>query len=265
MNNFVIKFDYNLEALQQIAKEAENIDTTDLKIVKEEHKKFVKIRTTIKKQEKEMVDEANKFRGDVFSKRDEYLAITEPIEAKLKGILDAEEARQIMEARIVLLPSKKEQLSMLDISPVTDEQILAMDDIQWVTFFQEKMAENQRNITAKAIAKKNEEDRIVREAQIKKDAEAKAEKEKQDIIARMAKEQTEAVEKAKLEAQQKIDKEKKDKEIADQKELEAKKKMEADQKYQDFLKANNFNSQTDIVQNVGSDVKIYRLVAVYNK
>lgn len=280
---FVIKFDYNLEALQEIVKEANAIDFTNLELVKETHKKLVKIRTTIKKQEKEMVDEANSFRNRVFGKRDEYLSLTEPVEAKLKTALDMEEQRLVMEARISLLPNKKEQLAILDIRPVTDEEILALDDEQWVAFYQSKMIENQTNVTMKERAKKIEEERVEREARIKKEMEEKAEQEKKELIERAEKEkqqailkaendkkialekaereQKEAVERVQREAQAKVEKEKRDKETKEKAEAEAKAKMEADKQYQDFLKANDYDATTDKIVRDGAEVKVYRLVA----
>ena len=45
-------------------------------------------------------------------------------------------------------------LNLLDIAPVKDEEILALDDEQWVAFFQVKMTENQTNLANKAQAKK---------------------------------------------------------------------------------------------------------------
>jgi hypothetical protein len=223
-----------------------------------------------------MVDEANEFRTNVFSKRNEYLAITEPIEKKFKDILDAEEARKVMEARKELLPSKKQALSTLDISQVTDDFILFLDDEQWVAFFQEKVTENQNNIARKEADKKREQERAERDTQIKKEAEERAEKEKAEIVKRAEKEKADALIKAekdkadaiaKIErdAKEKADKEKRDKELADRKAKEAQEKLEADKKYKKFLADNNFDSETDLINRVGSEIKIYRLVATFNE
>lgn len=280
---FPIKFDYNIEALQEVVNEANAIDTSNLELVKETHKKLVKIRTTIKKQEKEMVDEANAFRNKVFGRRDEFLSLTEPVEAKLKSVLDMEEQRKIMEARIFLLPTKKRQLALLDISPVEDETILSLDDEQWVTFFQDKMIENERNIATRLRLQREENERIEREARIKKEMEEKAEREKKELIERAEKEkqqailkaendkkialekaereQKEAVERVHREAQAKIEKEKRDKEAKEKADADAKEKMEADKEYQKFLNDNKFDFLTDTLQRNGNEVKIYRLVA----
>jgi len=49
------------------------------------------------------------------------------------------------------------------------------------------------------------------------------------------------------------------------KEQEEKAKLEADQKYQEFLKVNKFNESTDKIVEQNGVVRIYRLVAEFNK
>ena len=273
---FIIKFDYTLEALQGIAKDFEKTDLTDIEKVKEEHRKFVKIRTTIKKQEKEMVDGANEFRTKVFDKRNEYLAITEPIEKKLKDILDMEEHKKVMEARLQSLPSKKQALSSLDISAVTDEFILSLDDTQWVTFFGEKVNESNANIARKEQDKKREEERVQREVQIKKEAEERSEREKKQLIEKADQDKKDAIEKLQHEQKEKEDREKArlEREAIEKKEAEEKArikaeqekaKLESDKKYQKFLKDNDYNESTDKIIVVGIEQRIYRLVATFTK
>lgn len=283
---FVIKFDYNIEILQGLVKEVETLDIANLESVKEAHKKFVKIRTTIKKQEKEMVDEANDFRNKVFAKRNEYLEITEPVEEKLKAILDAEEARLIMEARKELLPMKRQQLSVLTINQPTDEEIVAMDDTQWTEFYKLKFDEHTRTIAEQERKVKEEAERIEREAKIKADAEARAELEKVELLKKAEADKIKAVEQAKKDAelkalQEKQEAEREAKKIAEAKEEAERKekaeqeakikaenlaqsKMEADKKYQNFLKENNYNETTDILQKENGQVKLYRLINTFN-
>lgn len=272
VEGFVIKFDYNLETLQQIAREADSIDLTNLELVKETHKKLVKIRTTIKRQEKEMVDEANSFRTRVFSKRDEYLSITEPVETKLKNTLELEEQRKIMEARVVLLPNKKEQLALLDIIPVIDEFLLSLNETGWVMFYQSKIQENHTNILNKKRIEQEAQERIARETRIKKETEERAELDKQKLLEQVEidkkqallkaeEDKKQAVFKLEQEAQTKLENEKKTKELKEKQELEAKTKAEANLKYQNFLKDNNFNKDTDKIERNGSEFKIYRLIA----
>ncbi len=269
---FVIKFDYNLETLQQIAKEADSIDLTNLELVKETHKKLVKIRTTIKRQEKEMVDEANSFRTCVFDKRDEYLSITEPVETKLKNTLELEEQRKIMEARVALLPNKKDQLALLDVTLVRDEFLLSLDEEAWVMLYQSKIQENHTNIINKERTKKEIAERIERETRIRKETEEKAELDKKKLLEQIEidkkqallkaeEDKRQAILKLEREAQTKLENEKKAKELKEKQELEAKTKAEADQRYQNFLTHNNYNESTDKIQRIGQEVKIYRLIA----
>lgn len=272
--NFIVKFDYTLEALQQIAKESDSIESNDLDLVKEQYKKIVKIRTTIKKQEKEMVDGANEFRTKVFDKRNEYLLITEPVEKKLKEILDLEEARKVMEVRKEQLPGKKQALSALDISVVSDEFILSLDDAQWVGFFQDKVQESQSNASRKDEQKRRDLDQKQREEGIRKEAEECAEREKKELIEKSEadkekarinaeKDKKDAIAKIENDAREKEAKEKRDREIEEKKEADAKIKLEADKKYQKFLKDNNFNEDTDIVETSNGESKIYRFVAKF--
>jgi hypothetical protein len=293
-NKFVVKFDYNMDILLKMVEESKNVDITNIEAVEEEHKKFVKVRTTIKRQEKEMVDEANKFRNTVFEERDKYLEVSVPVEEKFKKILEEEKQRQIVEVRKELLPMKQQQLSLLDIVEVTDDFILTLDDEQWVAFYNEKVAEHKANIIKKEQEAKAEQERKEREERIreeakqkaereKKEAELKAEQEKRDLIAKAEKDRVEALAKAeqdKKDAIAKLEKEQKEKEekaiiekalkekaekdaqeLKTKQEKEAQEKLEADKKYQKFLKDNNYNEKTDIINNVGDEVRIYRLVA----
>lgn len=291
-SQFIVKFDYTSDQIQKIVEETEKIDLTDIELVKENHKVLQKIRTTIEKQEKELVADANAFKNKVFDKRKEYLAISVPMEEKLKKVLDDEKQRLIIEARKELLPMKLQQLSMLKVSAVTEEFILTLDDEQWVAFYNQKMAEHNDNVEQERIA---EENRIKEEAEKKRqeeekerirlEAEAKAEQEKKDLLAKAEKEKAEAVENAKREAEEKAQKENEERLEKERKEKEAKEaeakalalkqeqdakdeelrkaKIEANRKYQEFLSTNNFNEDTDIIVENSHGMNLYRLVGTF--
>jgi len=210
-DQFVVKFDYNKEFLQKTVKEVETLDLSDLELVKETYKKFVKIRTTIKKQEKEMVDGANELKKKVFDLRNEYLEITEPVEEKLKSILDKEEERLILEVRKELLPTKKKQLAIFKIIQPSDDEILALDDAQWLDFFNSKFAEHTQNIEKEENEKKHKQEIKEAEERATKEAEDRAEQKEKDRIAqelkdKKKKEEEEKIEKARLESNKKYNK-----------------------------------------------------------
>jgi len=285
-DQFVIKFDYNIELINKLVAEVKALDVSNIDSVREYHKQLVKVRTTIKKQEAEMVEGANKFRKDVFAKREEYLSITEPVEESLKQVIEADEKRKIIEARSTLLPMKKQQLAMLEVTPVSDSEILEMDEEQWVAYYNECSRVHFERLEAKKRAEAEAKERAEREERIKKEAEERAEKERElalkkaeedkaNALKKAEADKIKAVEDAKREMEQKALKEKADAEDKARKEKEkaeaeakakklAEEKLEADKKYQDFLKANSFDATTDIIQRNGSETIIYRKVAVFN-
>jgi hypothetical protein len=291
-SQFIVKFDYTADQISQIVEETKKIDITDIEAVKENHKLLQKIRTTIEKQEKDLVADANAFKNKVFDKRKEYLAISVPREEELKKILDDEKKRLIIEARKELLPMKLQQLSMLKVAPVDEQFILSLDDEQWVAFYNEKMAEHNHNVEQERLAEENrikqEEEKKRQEEEkerIRIEAEQKAEQEKKDLLAKAEKEKAEAVENAKREAEEKARLEEEERKEKERKEKEAKEaeakalalkqeqeakdeelrkaKIEADRKYQEFLTTNNFNEATDIIVENSHGMNLYRLVGTF--
>ena len=261
MEQFIVKFDYNIENITKVIAEVDDMDLSNFEQVKEKHAFFVKIRTTIKGQEKKMVDEANAFRKSVFSKRDEYLELSVPVEEKLKDILDKEKERLEIEARKELLPEKKEKLSKLKIEQPSDEEVLQLNPEQWVEFYELKLSEHQLALDAEENKRKEDEQRKDREAQIAKDADEKAridEKEKADAKIRALELEKEQARQAKLADEVRL-----------QSEADAKKKDEEalakTKEYNKFLSENSHNEKTDILKNEGSEVKLYRLVATFTK
>ena len=261
MEKFIVKFDYNIENITKAIAEVDDIDLSNFEDVKEKHKLFVKIRTTIKGQEKEMVDEANKYRKEVFGKRDEYLELSVPVEEKLKDILVAEELRQIVEARKELLPEKRKKLDNLKIEQPLDQFILELDEQGWVDYYAQALSDHQVVLEEEATELKNQEVRKEREEQIAKEAEERAREDEK----RKADEKIRQLEIEKEQAKQK--------EIAEQariKEAEETKKKDEEalaktKEYNKFLSENSHNEETDILQNEGSEVRLYRLVATFTK
>lgn len=248
IDKMVVEFDYTKEAITKIVEEVSSIDKSDFEQVKEGLKTLVKVRTTITKQGKSFRDSANAFNKSVLAKEKEYLALTVDVEESLKKILDDEKQRQVIEARKELLPMKKEQLAMLThlksamYKDITDEQILDMDDTAWVTFYQGAMQENSNEIEAEKQREIDEANREKREAEI-------AEQARLDGIAEQKRKEKEKAEKEKL-AKEKAEREAK----------EEQEKLEANKRYQNFLDKNGYDPKTDIIQNDGKEVRLYRIV-----
>lgn len=240
----LIKFDYTKEQILTLVDEAKAIDLTDLEAVKEGHKVMVKIRTTLTEQGLQHRRNIKVLSDQVSEKEKGYLALSMDIEIALKKVLDDDKQAKLLEARKELLPMKRDQLNLLThCREVTDDEILAMDDKQWVTFYQDQMAFNSREIQA---------------AKDKEEADANAETNRLAAIEE-GKKQGEADALALVEKEKKEAKEKEDKRIAD--EAKAQEELEANQKYQAFLDKNDYDSKTDIIERDGQEVRIYRLVA----
>jgi hypothetical protein len=173
----------------------------------------------------------------VIAKEKEYLEITAPFEDKFKSILDGEKERILMEARKEMLPQKRSQLDLLTHKQeISDEAILAMDDAQWVAYYQEAMAFDQR-----------EKQRIINEAESEKNREAREAEIREQERKRIEDENLKREEQKKREEEQE------------------RKKRESDEKYQKFLSDNAYNEATDRVVEKDGVARLYRLVAEFNK
>ena len=74
--------------------------------------------------------------------------------------------------------------------------------------------------------------------------------------------------KVKADAQAKIDadiKAKADTEAQAKADAEAQSKLESEEKYQTWLKDNNFNPETDVIKDTGLNVVMYRKVAAFER
>jgi len=237
IEQFIVKFDVNKAILTKLADEARAIDTKDIEQVETAIKNLVKVRGQIERQGKGFRDESNAYNKRVLADEKDYIKMIEPIEIEYKALVEQEKQKRILEARKELLPMKLQQLEMLEHRhEVLSDTILEMSDETWVAYYQTEMQYNNEKKATIALQAQQKVEQEQREFQIRKDMELKAE---QDEI-------------------------KKAKELAD-KEFAEKNKLDADKKYQDFLSSNNYTETTDILQNNGGEVSVYRLVATYKK
>jgi hypothetical protein len=263
--NAVIKFEYNIEQLNKVADEAKSIDVSNIDQVQEMTKKLVKVRGIIQKEGKAYRDASNAFNKRVLSEEKKYLEIIEPIEIEYKNLIEEDKKKKIIEARKELLPTKKSQLSLLKIVQPSDEEILSLDEEGWVTFYNAKFQEHERNIKQEEDDKQREREQKEREERLVKEAQERAEKEKEEALARAEKEKQDAIEKMQKEKELEELRVKEAQAEKERKEKEEKEKLEADKKYQDFLKENNFNEETDRIVEKDGVVRLYRIVAEFNK
>ena len=276
-NKFIVEFDYNKEQLLKIKEETSLIDKSNVLEIEEAVKKLVKVRRAIQTKGKDYRDEANAFNKMVISKEKEYVEIIEPVELELKDLLEAEKQRQVIEARKELLPMKLQQLSVLKVKMPTENEILSLDDTQWIEFYNQKFAEHNNIIAEEERKVKEEAERIEREAKIKADAEAKAEIEKAELLKKAEADKIKAVEQAqkdaelkalkeKQEAEDKIKKEQAEKEAKEKAEQEEQKKLEANKKYNTWLADNGWTEETKtdfVIEKVGNKVRLSKILSIY--
>jgi len=270
---FVVKFNYNTAILDFIASDARAIDVSNFEEVSVKVKELVKIRRAIQAQGKSFRDESNAFNRRISEEEDMYVKMIQPIEIEYKEVLAKEEARKLVEIRKELLPMKKKQLQFLiKIELTDDDTLLAMDDNHWIAYYNSQFKLNEERIQHDEIMARREKERKEREVQIRAEMDEKARLDAELALKQAEKDQINAVQAEKLKAEQLV---RKQKEMAKQDELQAfkdkadkevadKSKLDANKKYQEFLSSNNYNEGTDIIQNTGGKIKIYRLVAVYN-
>ena len=257
-----------------------NVDINDdgqMKEVANVRKELVSARRKIESDGLAARDSYNKTAKAIKQVQDTLVSIISADEERLKGYEKERKEKDIREERMKTLPQRQLLLRGIgDNVEISDDEILAMDDAQFLNYVTERQtakaeadafAEQARQAEiarqeaeAQRIKEAEERARIEAENRIKAEAEAKAQAEikaKQDEIDRIKKEQADAEAKAKAELlaeQARLDAE-----------MRAKEKMEAEAKYQQWMSDNNYNPETDILNDVGLEVVMYRKVAIYSK
>lgn len=267
-------------ALAEKSKAIVDIDINDdekMKEVATVRKELVSYRRGIERDGKAMRDGFNKQAKAVIEIEKSVTDVLASEEERLKSFEKARKEQDLKKARMESLPQRKSLLETMDDGiRLSDDDILRMDDSEFLTHVSERQIAFARfQQEAKA-----EEERIkALEEKAKADAEAKA---KAEADARVAAAQAEAQAKiAEMEAKAKAEAEAREVEIkakadADAKakateeyrvkaEAEAKAKFESEEKYQTWLKDNNFNSDTDIIKDTGLSVIMYRKVSVFER
>ena len=250
------KFSPKEAELRLLAESCKTLDTTDLKAVGETRKKLKATRVEITKTGKAMRDDANKFATAVIAREKELVAIIEPDERRLEAIEDEYNKQKEREARVALLPVRRERLkSIKDNISTSDDEILDMDGPTFEGFFN------------KILADKNEADRLEIERvkaeqyaeaiRIEWEASAKEREEKAraDERFRIERETSEAVAlKAKQEAEAQVA-------------IEAEQvRLQSQVKYKKWLDDAGYSDVPDQkLVDKGPTVELWKLVRTFNK
>jgi hypothetical protein len=191
-------FNPTVAELNKIVGTAKDLVITDYKdkaqveIVSAKRKELKKIRVAITNKGKELREEALAHQRKVLEKEKELVGIIIPEEERLQKLED-EVAMQIeKDRRIGLLPDKLAMLKALSFEPTPEQQqnLLLLTDEGWAEYYN------------RAVARKNEADRLALEA---REAEQKRkEQELEDEKNRLAKEEADRIAKAEQEEKDRV-------------------------------------------------------------
>lgn len=271
-----------LTALVEVTKKIKAKDLTDkkqLEVVKRARIDLKNARIRIEKAGKELRADAVKFQKAVIAKEDELVGIIGPEEERLKSIEAEAEQLAIMQVRQAQLPERKERLMKVGIAdePVGDEFLLAMDSVQFETYYNEQVATKNEKDRQELQRQQDEENAKRKAENDAKDAELRAreakiaeDQRKLDEEARAQEREARAREDERMRLQREEDERKgreaRAKEESDRKEAEDKAKLERAKKYQKFLADNGYTKENDgefKQENTGSEVVLWKKVAVF--
>jgi hypothetical protein len=225
----------------------------EMALAKKMRKELSEARIEISKTAKLARDEFTVINRGIREVELALLSEFEEEEERLKGYEDQLKAKRLRDERMLVLPVRKERLKLIDVE-MPDEDLLAMDDLQFSNF----LAEKQEAILMEK--KRKEED----DARIKAAEEAaadRARKEVEDEAKRKA-EEKEREHQAEIE---RLEKEKKDAELQEKAKIAEAYALAKEKKYKQFLKDNGYNDKEFITVDEGNAVILYRVVAVYTK
>lgn len=289
--------------LYTLAERAKTITSVTDENFKEIKKALASKRKEISEGFMEARAEFNRMSKGIIEVQNILLDIFKPEEDRFIALDKAEKERLLTEARLAALPAKRERIDRAGIE-FTDEEILALDDANFEIEYNvrlgakleaDRIAENERIAQANAAIEaekaelqrqKEENDRIeaareeerrrgeeaIRLAKEKADldiklAEERRKAEEDERALRLEREEKERLDRIKREDEEraaKIVKEEADKQAKAEAEAEEERQRQANAKFQEFLKLNNYNVDTDIIQKgIDGNFKLYRLIATY--
>jgi len=241
-----------------------------------------KLKTTrgeITKQGKSFREDALRFQKDVIAIEKELVDIIEPIEKDLSAKLEVIDKEKEKQKRLGLLPDRKAKLIEIE-AEATDEELLAMDAIEFQTFcnvkYSEFLARKEQKAEEERLKLKAEQDKLKadkrkleeenRLAEVRKQAEKdaqkkaaedlrlagiKAEQDKKDAVEaeqkKAEKEKADLIAKQKANEDARLAKEQADKKVKEDKEkkaVEEEEKVKKQAAFQKFLKDNDYSEET---------------------
>jgi len=258
-----VEFEMDLTKVANLAERGKAITSVDDENFLEVKKEMQKTRKYITEYFKDARDEFNKMSKGIISVQNLVLGEFVPEEDRLIELDKAKKERVIQEARLEALPAKRERITESGIE-FTDEEILELADADFEIEYNVRLGEK---LEADRIADKERRDAEqaaldAEKAEIQRqkdeaDAIEKAREEEREKAEEALRIQKETAEREKKEAEERIEREKKEAE-------EAEAKRQADEKYQAFLKDNDYNEETDMIhQNADYSYDIYRFVAKF--
>lgn len=225
----------------------------EMAIAKKMRKELSEARIEISKTAKLARDEFTVINRGIREVELALLSEFEEEENRLKGYEDQLKAKRLRDERMLVLPVRKERLKLIDVE-LPDEDLLAMDDLQFSNFLSEK-----QEAILMEKKRKEEEDERIRNAE--KLAAEKATREAEEKAQREADEK-EREHKAEIE---RIEKERRDEEDRKRKQEQEDAELAKKKKWLKFLDEHGYNEQDFITKDAGDTVILYKQVAVYKK
>lgn len=265
-------------------------DKVNYELVDTTRKEAKRLKIEVEKRRKELKSEALAFGKKVDEEAEKYssrlIAIEKDLEAK-QEVIDKEKAKiKLAKEQEAKLPGRKILLTEFTDGIPSDEQIKSLSDLEFQSLVQQLVGARQEKIRIEQEAerKKLEEEKLKiqkeQEEQAKKiaeqqEAERKAEQERMDAERKKLEEEKAKLEEEKRKVQEEADriakeesdrvaKEAWDKKFKEQQEAAEKERLlllEIDEKVNKWKVENNYNEETDIIEDDGQEVILYRKVS----
>lgn len=261
------KFDPTTAELKAMVADSVSIDLTDLESVRKGRIALKNVRVRIEKRGKELRADALTFQKAVIAKEKELVGIIEPEENRLAQAEEDAKVAILRAERLRKLPYRRQTL---DLTPndLTDEQVLAMDDVAFQTAVDRLRADQ---IAKEQAVKQAELD--ARQAEI--EAREKAIRDKEEADKREAKRQAD-LERARIDGEERARAEAERKRLADEaaakrkadEERDAQAKLEKTKKLKAWLNDRGYTEQTKnefLLEHTDTLIVLYKRIDVYQK
>jgi len=282
-----IAFEFEVQELTKLSKEAEAITSTEDDNYKEIKSEMVKKRNYIKNYCLNARRDIKSVADGISGVENQLYDIFVPEENRLIEISKAEKLQKEREERELLLPAQRERLASIgDDREALDENLLEMDGAAFETYYNQRLAAKNEADRAEIdrqnaeIARKqaelaDKEQSDAREAETKereetarKEGEKKAKQDAKDKEAKRVEQERIHQEQLDKEAQEAKEKAAEDARAAQKAQEEATRKLEASKKFVAWLIEQGYSEQTKadfkLVDN-GDSVTLYKILGNYKK